>query len=212
MTEVSGHRSVIAVTSLKAFFHQALREAAGTQKLDADDTIIAYLTHLLTDYARSDRLFDHTEDGLVRRPLVDIYKQASEAETTGERELALQRLGDLALFVSNILPHSLQRSLVDVDYYIAMGASAYGYLSDSAGPGYAPCARSSPSSPADSSTSWTCSPRPSNRVRLPDSPIFCAYTISGTRPAAEGWAACSSVTGSHPKAPPPSTEPPWATR
>ena len=92
--------------------------------------ILAYLTHLLTDYARSDRLFDHTQDGVVRRPLVEIYKQASEAETGDERALCLQRLGDLALFVSGILPNSLERSLVDVDYYIAMGASAYGYLSD----------------------------------------------------------------------------------
>lgn len=135
MTEVNGYRPVIAVTSLKAFFHQALHEAAKSQRLDADDTIMAYLTHLLTDYARSDRLFDRTEDGIVRRPLVEIYKQASEAETSGERELALQRMGDLALFVSGILPNSLKRGLVDVDYYIAMGASAYGSLSNSAGPG-----------------------------------------------------------------------------
>jgi Rad3-related DNA helicase len=135
MTDVNASSSVVPVTNLKAFFHQALHEAAETQRLRADDTIMAYLTHLLTDYARSDRLFDRTQDGIVRRPLVDIYKQASEAETSGERELALQRLGDLALFVSGVLPHSLQRSLVDVDYYIAMGASAYGSLSDSTSPG-----------------------------------------------------------------------------
>lgn len=122
--------ALIPVASLNAFFHQALREAAEVQRLDADEAILAYLTHLLTDYARAERLFDRTRDGVVRRPLVDIYKQAHEAESGDERDLCLQRLGDLALFVSGILPDSLQRSLVDVDYYIAMGASAYGYLSD----------------------------------------------------------------------------------
>jgi hypothetical protein len=131
MTPVHQTRPLIPVANLKAFFHQALHEAAETQKLEADAAILAYLTHLLTDYAHADRFFDRTQEGVVRRPLVDIYKQASEAETHSERELALQRLGDLALFVSGILPHSLERSLVDVDYYIAMGASAYGYLSDS---------------------------------------------------------------------------------
>lgn len=130
MTAIGESRALIPVSSLRAFFHQALQEAAETQRVDADDAILAYLTHLLTDYARADRLFDRTRDGVVRRPLVDIYKQANEAETDDERELCLQRLGDLALFVSGILPHSLERSLVDVDYYIAMGASAYGYLSD----------------------------------------------------------------------------------
>ena len=130
MNAIGDTRPLIPVSSLRAFFHQALQEAAETQRVDADDAILAYLTHLLTDYARSDRLFDRTQDGMIRRPLVDLYKQANEAETGDERALCLQRLGDLALFVSGILPHSLERSLVDVDYYIAMGASAYGYLSD----------------------------------------------------------------------------------
>lgn len=128
-------RPLIPVKSLSAFFQGALKESAESQRLEADDGTIHYLTHLLTDYARSERLYDHTEDGLVRRPLVAMYQQASEAETSNERELALQRLGDTALFVSGILPHSLQRSLVDVDYYIAMGAAAYGSLSDSGASG-----------------------------------------------------------------------------
>lgn len=121
--------------SLSAYFHRALREAAKTQWIPADQGIIAYLTHLLTNYARSEQLLDQTQDGMVRRPLVDLYKQANEAESYGERKLALQRLGDLALFVSRIPPDSLARSPVDVDYYIAMGSSAYGCLSDSGGAG-----------------------------------------------------------------------------
>ena len=135
MTSVHDPRSLIPVANLRAFFHEALHAAAQSQRIDADAAIIAYLTHLLTDYARSDRLFDRTQDGVVRRPLAAIYQQANAAETNSERELALQRLGDLALFVAGILPDSLQRSLVDLDYYIAMGASAYGSLSDSGRPG-----------------------------------------------------------------------------
>ena len=135
MTIVNGSGAVIPVSNLNAYFQQALHTTARSQRLDTDDPTLAYLTHLLTDYARSERLYDHTQDGMVRRPLVDIYKQASEAETNAERELALQRLGDLALFVSGFLPHSLQRGLVDVDYYVAMGAAAYGNLSDSASAG-----------------------------------------------------------------------------
>lgn len=135
MTTVNGSGAVIPVSNLNAYFQQALHTTARSQRLDTDDPTLAYLTHLLTDYARSERLYDHTQDGMVRRPLVDIYKQASEAETKAERELALQRLGDLALFVSGFLPHSLQRGLVDVDYYVAMGAAAYGNLSDSASAG-----------------------------------------------------------------------------
>jgi hypothetical protein len=122
--------SLIPATSLKSFFHGALQEAAQTQRVSADDAVIAYLTQLLTDYARSERLYDRTDHGVVRRPLFDLYRLAAEAGSTQERRLLLQRLGDLALFVSAVLPDSLQRSLVDVDYYISMGSSAYGFLSD----------------------------------------------------------------------------------
>ena len=122
--------SVVPIASLRSFFHRALHQAAESQKVKADDTVIFYLTHLLSDYARSERLYDHTEDGVVRRPLAELYRLASEAASSRERNLLLQRLGDVALFVAGILPNSLRRSLVDVDYYVTMGSSAYGLLSD----------------------------------------------------------------------------------
>jgi hypothetical protein len=118
MTEVVSDRCLIPVSSLSAYFHRALREAAETQRGPADQGIIAYLTHLLTDYARSERLFDQTQDGMVRRPLVDRYEQASEAATHGSGS---SPCNDWALCVSGILPHNLARSLVDVDYYTAIG-------------------------------------------------------------------------------------------
>ena len=122
--------TVVPIASLKSFFHGALHQAAETQRVKADDAVIVYLTHLLTDYARSERLYDRTEDGMVRRPLAELYRLATEADSSRERNLLLQRLGDVALFVSGILPNSLRRSLVDVDYYVTMGSSAYGFLSD----------------------------------------------------------------------------------
>jgi hypothetical protein len=41
----------------------------------------------------------------------------------------LKRLGDGALYVSGFFGDSLQRKVVDVDYYIDMGSSAYHSLS-----------------------------------------------------------------------------------
>ena len=42
----------------------------------------------------------------------------------------MQRLGDVALFLSGVFAESFSRRLVDVDYCIGMGASAYNYLSN----------------------------------------------------------------------------------
>ena len=40
------------------------------------------------------------------------------------------RLGDVALFLSGVFAGRLSRRLSDLDYCIAMGGRAYGYLSD----------------------------------------------------------------------------------
>lgn len=36
----------------------------------------------------------------------------------------------MALFIAGVFSDSLNRKAVDVDYYVAMGSNAYGYLSD----------------------------------------------------------------------------------
>jgi hypothetical protein len=47
------------------------------------------------------------------------------------RTRIMQRLGDTALFIAGVFADSLNRKLVDVDYYVAMGGSAYATVSDS---------------------------------------------------------------------------------
>lgn len=85
-----GSKTVIPVASLKAFFQRPLKDAAEAQNIVANDEVIAYLTRLLTDYARSESLYDRTKDGMIRRPLVDLYRRANEAGSAAERDLLLQ--------------------------------------------------------------------------------------------------------------------------
>ncbi len=122
--------AVIPVSSLKSYFIDSLQQAVEHEQVHTDESVLLYLGELLVAYARAEHLYDHTEDGLMRRPLVDLYRMSLESDSTHERKLCLQRLGDIALFVSGILPESLERSLVDVDYYISMGSNAYACLSD----------------------------------------------------------------------------------
>ena len=124
---------VIREGNLRAFFHQAIQRAARNQRLDAGGATLHYLAHLLTDYASSSRLFDHSAEGVHLSPLAGLYGAALQAGSPGERRLWLQRLGDLALFLSGLFSERLRRGLVDVDYYIAMGGNAYGYLCQTGG-------------------------------------------------------------------------------
>lgn len=124
--------NLVTAGNLQAFFHESITDAARSRRLHAGDATLHYLTHLLADYAKADRLFDHTGDGPRLRPLAMIYRDALDAPSVTERRLWLQRLGDLALFIAGWFSGRLGRRLTDLDYCIAMGGNAYGYLHETA--------------------------------------------------------------------------------
>ncbi len=122
--------SVIAHRSLREYFHGELSEALRNQRVSAEDETVHYLTNLLTVFTRSEALFEHTENGVNIKPLALTYGEALNEHSALERTRLLQKLGDTALFIAGVFSDSLKTKLVDVDYYIAMGGSAYSCLSD----------------------------------------------------------------------------------
>jgi hypothetical protein len=108
--------SLITQASLREYFHNELHEALNHQKIHAEGETVCYLTNLLTMYARSDELFEQT----------DLSETSVQLRTR-----IMQRLGDTALFIAGVFADSLNRKLVDVDYYVAMGGTAYAQVSDS---------------------------------------------------------------------------------
>jgi hypothetical protein len=121
---------LITETSLQEYFQSSVSDALDNQNVTAGDDTIHYVVNLLTSFSRAERLFERTPDGMMIRPLALLYAEAAEGKTVDERNRALRRLGDVALFISGVFSQSLNRCVVDVDYYVSMGGSAYSYLSD----------------------------------------------------------------------------------
>ena len=124
---------VIANSSLQSFFHQSVQGAVNNQKLEASEASVKYLADLLTLFSRSEDLFEQTADGVDLKPLALMYADAAANTTAAGRVRILQKLGDTALFITGVFADSLNRKIVDVDYYIAMGGSAYSSVSDTFG-------------------------------------------------------------------------------
>lgn len=122
---------LITGVDVRDYFQGLLAESLDRQRVPVKDETSLYLVNLLANFVRSEQLYEQTPDGLMIRPLATLYAEAVNAPTPDEAGRALQRLGDLALFISGLYSHSLGRSLVDVDYYIAMGGNAYACLADS---------------------------------------------------------------------------------
>ncbi len=122
---------LLAQASVRDFFHERVRAALDNQKLDADVKTVYYVVNLLTGFTRTDSLYERTPDGVMIKPLAALYFEALNGESAEARNKALQRLGDVALFIAGVFSDSLNRKLVDVDYYVSMGGGAYGHLSQS---------------------------------------------------------------------------------
>ena len=129
LTTLPSSEPVVA-HDVREYFHESVNTAIDHQKVSAEPETIFYLVNLLAQFTRAEALFEHTGDGVVIRPLALVYAQAMEAPSRGMRHHALKRLGDVALVVAGMFSASLDRKLVGVDYYIAMGGSAYAFLSN----------------------------------------------------------------------------------
>jgi hypothetical protein len=106
------------------YFKELVESAISHQGLSAGEMTSFYLVKLLAGYVHLDRAVD------VEEPLGIRFARALQAGGAMQRD-GLRRVGDLSLFISGYFSDSLNRSLVDIDYYIALGERAYGSLARS---------------------------------------------------------------------------------
>jgi hypothetical protein len=123
---------LVAVNNLREFFHDAMQAALNKQRVAVDQHTEHYIVNILTQFARSEELYEHTSEGIRLKPLAHMLADAVAAQTAQQREQALRRLGDVSLFIAGFFAQSFARRLVDIDYHIAMGGRAYGTLADTA--------------------------------------------------------------------------------
>jgi hypothetical protein len=106
------------------FFKELVDGALVHQRLDANELTAYYVVQLLASYVERPVRGDE-EQGV---PLAMRLAQALESGGLRQRA-SLKQIGDLSLFISGFFSDSLNRKLVDVDYYISIGGCAYGALS-----------------------------------------------------------------------------------
>lgn len=117
------------VTHPESFFHELLTGALQNQKITTQPDTEFYLVNLLKQFMNAENLFSRDADGnRTQEPLVLMVKEALEEQEPQAQKLLFRQVGDVSLYVAGYFQESLCRKLVDVDYYIDMGGSAYGQL------------------------------------------------------------------------------------
>ena len=127
MSEPRASRIVLHKT-VEGFFREVVTAAIENQRIQTHALAVAYIADLLKDYARAEKLHDGKDTGPGDQMLAAQMCRAMAA-TPDSRLSLLKRLGDVCLFVAGMFSYSLNRKLVDVDYYMQMGEGAYATVS-----------------------------------------------------------------------------------
>jgi hypothetical protein len=130
MDNPSANYHVEQVNNLRDYFRKSVDDVMENQGVDIDPHASYYVVNLLTSFSRSEALYNDGSDSYGLRPLALMLVDAANASNIEERSQSLQRIGDVSLFISGFFSDSLERNVVDIDYYINMGGNAYAVLSE----------------------------------------------------------------------------------
>jgi hypothetical protein len=108
------------------FFRELVTDALGRQKVSTKPETEFYLVNLLNHFMKTDRLYQtDSNGGLNEKPLAFMVKEAIEEPTPEGQSKMFRHIGDVTLYTAGFFQDSLNRKLVDVDYYIDVGNTAY---------------------------------------------------------------------------------------
>lgn len=113
--------------SPKDYFQELVRKGLESRRLETYPHVESYLVNLLEHYLDARNLYEPDVDETgQRRPqtLAEMYMVASQSEPSVRVEL-LKKMGDKSLYISGFFGDSLERKIVDIDYYAEMGGAAY---------------------------------------------------------------------------------------
>ncbi len=130
MSSIAAGERVVQVHNLRDYFRESIDAVINNQGVDVDPHAAHYVVNLLTLFARSEDLYEDHGEAYGLKPLALMMADAAGASNAVERTFSLQRIGDVALFIAGFFADGLAHKLVDLDYYINMGGTAYGSLSD----------------------------------------------------------------------------------
>jgi hypothetical protein len=121
-------REIIRRPNTKEFFRTRIHNAISCNGIETSEMAEFYIVNLLDQYREVSKLFSDEGDGPVLQPLALMLEEAERADTIARR-MCLKKLGDTALYVAGFFTDHVHKSLVNLNYYISMGGSAYGTLS-----------------------------------------------------------------------------------
>src|SRR3990167_2788887 len=107
------------LTTPSEFFQPLVEKAISSQNVSTSEAAQCYLVQLLSQFLHATQLQEGSTSPLA-------LKMHQAALSSPEEKLqTFKQLGDHSLYISGFFSESLNRKIIDIDYYINMGRIAY---------------------------------------------------------------------------------------
>lgn len=117
------------IVSTEQYFSEIVAEGIIATKVNAPEVAAKYIADMLVYFMDVRNLYDLEDNkGKLKRETLAEMMLKSTHLPLHQRVKVLKRLGDISLYVSGFFSSSLNRKLIDQDYYQDMGGLAYAHL------------------------------------------------------------------------------------
>lgn len=117
--------------SPQGYFTEVVKKGLEQRRIKTYPHVETYLVNLLQHYLDARNLFEHDVDETTGKKspqtLAEMMLIAHNSEMPQRIEI-LKKLADRSLYISGFFGDSLNRKVVDIDYYANMGGAAYASL------------------------------------------------------------------------------------
>ncbi len=118
---------IILSTNLQGFFFEGLSELNRKSLCPVPESIIYYSSDVLDKFALS-RDFFEVQEGKIREKILGTKLLEAAQMNREEQKRAYKEVADMALIVCGYFSESINKKIIDTQYYSQLGKTAYGHL------------------------------------------------------------------------------------
>ena len=127
-------KKIILSTNLQGFFFADLNDLNKKSLCPVPESIIYYSSEVLDKFSLSQDFFEFS-DGKVREKILGTKLLAASQMSREEQKKIYKEVADMSLLVCGYFSESVNKKIVDTQYYAQLGKMAYGHL-NSCGTGF----------------------------------------------------------------------------
>lgn len=122
-------KKIILTTNLQSFFFNDLSALNKKSLCPVPESIIFYSSEVLDKFALSEEFFEISE-GKVREKILGMKLLEATQLPREEQRKVYKEVADTSLMVCGYFAESVNKKLVDTQYYAQLGKMAYGHLNN----------------------------------------------------------------------------------